>query len=96
MCDTFLVQGRLTASGRTTLAKNSDREPNEAQYLETFAAADHAPGSNVRCTYIEIPQVAHTHAMTGLRPWWMCLETYWRPAGSGGSFLGKAMCRSAR
>ena len=71
MCDTFIVQGRLMASGRTTLAKNSDREPNEAQYLETFAAADHAPGGMVRCTYIEIPQVAHTHPMIGSRPWWM-------------------------
>ncbi len=71
MCDTFLVHGRLTATGRTTLAKNSDREPNEAQYLETFAAADHAPGAQLRCTYIEIPQVARTHAMIGSRPWWM-------------------------
>jgi secernin len=71
MCDTFIVQGRLMATGRTTLAKNSDREPNEAQYLETFAAADHAAGAKVRCTYIEIPQVAHTHAMIGSRPWWM-------------------------
>ncbi|HVT50362.1 MAG TPA: C69 family dipeptidase [Dongiaceae bacterium] len=71
MCDTFIVQGRLMESGRTTLAKNSDREPNEAQYLETFAAADHAPGATLRCTYIEIPQVAHTYAMIGSRPWWM-------------------------
>jgi dipeptidase len=71
MCDTFIVQGRLMASGRTTLAKNSDREPNEAQYLETFAAADHAPGGTLRCTYVEIPQVAHTYAMIGSRPWWM-------------------------
>jgi dipeptidase len=71
MCDTFIVQGRLMASGRTTLAKNSDREPNEAQYLETFAAADHASGSTVRCTYIEISQVARTHAVIGSRPWWM-------------------------
>jgi dipeptidase len=71
MCDTFIVHGRLTATGRTTLAKNSDREPNEAQYLETFEAADHAPGAMLRCTYIEIPQVARTHAMIGSRPWWM-------------------------
>ena len=71
MCDTFIVHGRLTASGHTTLAKNSDREPNEAQYLEKFAAADHAPGEIVRCTYIEIPQVPHTYAMVGSRPWWM-------------------------
>jgi secernin len=71
MCDTFIVLGGLTATGRTTLAKNSDREPNEAQYLETFAAAAHAPGAVLRCTYIEIPQVARTYAVIGSRPWWM-------------------------
>lgn len=71
MCDTFVIRGRLAQSGRTTLAKNSDREPNEAQYLTRSEAADHAPGSRVRCTYIEVPQVAHTYAVLGSRPWWM-------------------------
>ncbi|WP_395022348.1 C69 family dipeptidase [Dongia sp.] len=71
MCDTFVIRSRLAQSGRTTLAKNSDREPNEAQYLTRSEAADHAPGSTVRCTYIEVPQVAHTHALLGSRPWWM-------------------------
>lgn len=71
MCDTFVIRSRLAQSGRTTLAKNSDREPNEAQYLTRAAAADHAPGSTVRCTYIAVPQVAHTYAVLGSRPWWM-------------------------
>ena len=71
MCDTFVVQGRLMASGHTTLAKNSDREPNEAQYLTRVEAADHRPGSRVRCTYVEVSQVAHTYAVLGSRPWWM-------------------------
>jgi dipeptidase len=71
MCDTFVIHGRLAQSGRTTLAKNSDREPNEAQYLTETKAADHAHGSFVRCTYIEVPQAAHTHAVLGSRPWWM-------------------------
>jgi dipeptidase len=71
MCDTFVIRSRLAQSGRTTLAKNSDREPNEAQYLTRSEAADHAPGSKVHCTYIEVPQVAHTYALLGSRPWWM-------------------------
>ena len=71
MCDTFVVLGGLAASGCTMLAKNSDREPNEAQYLTRVAARDHAPGSTVRCTYVELPQAAHTHAVLGSRPWWM-------------------------
>lgn len=71
MCDTMLVMGGLTDSGRTIFAKNSDREPNEAQYLERVPARDHAPGSVLRTTYVEIPQVARTHAHIGSRPWWM-------------------------
>jgi dipeptidase len=71
MCDTFVIRSRLAQSGRTTLAKNSDREPNEAQYLTRTEAADHAPEASVRCTYIEVPQAAHTYAVLGSRPWWM-------------------------
>ncbi|CAM5761433.1 hypothetical protein LMIY3S_00137 [Labrys miyagiensis] len=71
MCDTMIVLANLTASGRTTLAKNSDREPNEAQYLTQVPAADHAQGSRISCTYVDIPQVAHTYAVIGSRPWWM-------------------------
>lgn len=71
MCDTMIALGALTASGRVTLAKNSDREPNEAQYLTQVSAADHAPGSSLKCTYIEIPQAAHTYAVIGSRPWWI-------------------------
>lgn len=71
MCDTMIAMGSITASGRVLLAKNSDREPNEAQYLTRTPAADHAPGSRVRMTYVDIPQVPHTYAHVGSRPWWM-------------------------
>ncbi|MDK3016570.1 C69 family dipeptidase [Pseudodonghicola flavimaris] len=71
MCDTMIALGSITASGRVLLAKNSDREPNEAQYLTRTAAADHPPGSRVRMTYVDIPQVPHTYAHVGSRPWWM-------------------------
>jgi hypothetical protein len=52
-------------------AKNSDRDANEAQVLEWVAAADHAAGAEVACTWISIPQVPHTHAVVLSRPWWM-------------------------
>jgi dipeptidase len=60
----------LTDDG-VLFAKNSDREPNEAQSPDWQPARDHAPGSTVRCTWIEIPQVERTHAVLLSRPWWM-------------------------
>lgn len=71
MCDTIVVPAELTEDGVTLFAKNSDREPNEAQYIEMIPSADNADGSTLTCTYIEIPQVAHTHAVILSRPFWM-------------------------
>ncbi len=67
MCDTLVS---LTGDG-VLFAKNSDRDPNEAQVLQWYPAADHAPGNDVACTWISIPQVAHTHAVLVSQPWWM-------------------------
>jgi secernin len=71
MCDTMVVLASASASGRAMLAKNSDREPNEAQYMTQASAGRHESGSRVSCTYVDIPQVARTHAVMGSRPWWM-------------------------
>jgi len=68
MCDTIVATGDVTADGVTLFAKNSDREPNEAQHLYFSPAADHPAGARVRCTYIEIPQVAHTYAVLLSKP----------------------------
>lgn len=67
MCDTFV----LRADTGMVLAKNSDRDPNEAQLWEWTAAADHEPGARVRTTYADLPQAARTHATVVSRPWWM-------------------------
>ena len=66
MCDTLVS---LTPDG-VLFAKNSDRDPNEAQVLRWFGAAQHEPG-DVRCTWISIPQVAHTNAVVLSQPWWI-------------------------
>ncbi len=67
MCDTLVVVG----DGRFVFAKNSDRDPNEAQLLEWHPQRDHPAGERVRCTWIEVAQVSHTHAVLISRPFWM-------------------------
>ena len=71
MCDTIVAPPEATADGVTLFGKNSDRDPNEAQSVCFIQVADHAPDSVVKCTYIEIPQVAHTHAVLLSKPFWM-------------------------
>ncbi len=70
MCDSLVALGSATADGAVLFAKNSDRPAAEAQPLVQHAAARHAPGARVRCTYIEIPQVAETARLIGSRPYW--------------------------
>jgi dipeptidase len=71
MCDTVVALGNVTADGVTVFGKNSDREPNEAHHLLRMPAARHAPGSRVKCTYIEIPQVEQTYTVLLARPFWI-------------------------
>ena len=67
MCDTMAI----VEAGRVLFAKNSDRDPNEAQYLEWHPRQSHAAGSTVRCTWIEIPQAEETCAILISRPSWL-------------------------
>lgn len=71
MCDTAVALGNATADGSVILAKNSDRHPNEAHELVSIPRRSHPAGSVVRCTYVEIPEVAETNAVLLARPFWI-------------------------
>jgi dipeptidase len=71
VCDTLVAIGNATADGSVILAKNSDREPNEAQALTYVPRTRHDAGSKLKCTYIEIPQAAETFEVLLCRPFWM-------------------------
>lgn len=67
MCDTMAI---VRAEG-VLFAKNSDRDPNEAQGLEWHPRAEHPAGATLRCTWIDVPQARETHAILISRPCWM-------------------------
>lgn len=71
MCDTLVAVGKATADGSVILAKNSDRQPNEAHVLAHLPRARHAPGSRVQCTYIDVPQVSETNEVLLSKPFWI-------------------------
>lgn len=71
MCDTLVAAQTITKDKVNIFAKNSDRKPNEGQYLVSFPAKEHTAGEELQCTYISIPQVEKTHAVLLSQPFWM-------------------------
>ena len=71
MCDTFVAMRESTRDGSILFGKNSDREPNEAHEVIMLPAADYPAGDSLKCTYISIPQVRHTHAVLLCKPFWI-------------------------
>ena len=71
MCDTMVALAGTTAQGTCLFAKNSDREPEEAQAVEIIPGRRYAPGDTVRATYITIPQVERTWTVLLSRPFWI-------------------------
>lgn len=71
MCDTAVVLAHQTKDNCVYFAKNSDREPNEAQYLQIVSGSKYKAGETVRCTYIDIPQARKTYTVLLSKPKWM-------------------------
>jgi secernin len=70
-CDTMVATATATADRSVIFAKNSDRHPEECQHLRLYPARDWAPGASVRCQYVTLPQVRHTHRVLGSQPFWL-------------------------
>jgi dipeptidase len=67
MCDTQVIR-----SGHVTLfAKNSDREPEEPQYIRYYPAVRGDATPTVEATYIKVEQVPDRHALILSQPSWI-------------------------
>jgi len=65
VCDTVCKIGE----GVTFFAKNSDREPNEAQYVEYYPSFSRE--KSVKATYMEVEYDGRVNAIIISRPFWM-------------------------
>jgi dipeptidase len=70
MCDTLVATPDYTASGTMILAKNSDREPNEAQVVVRYPRTRQKQ-KGLKTTFIQIPQVKETHEVILSKPFQM-------------------------
>ncbi len=70
MCDTLVAVGSATVDKTTVFGKNSDRPYREVQNLIYIPHQDHSE-DEVKCTYIQIPQVPETYAVLLCQPYWM-------------------------
>jgi dipeptidase len=71
MCDTFVATPSVTAQKRLILAKNSDREPNEAQAIVRVPRQKFASGATQQTTFIRVPAVSETAEVLLSKPFQM-------------------------
>lgn len=71
MCDSMIASPAATRYDSSLFAKNSDRPPNEAQFLDWIPEGTHPTGQRLQCTYLDIPQIQQTQGVLLSRPYWM-------------------------
>jgi secernin len=67
MCDTLAIRH----DGVVYFAKNSDREPGEAQLVVRVPPVVNDTRKKLKATYIEIDQMANRHGVILSKPFWM-------------------------
>lgn len=70
MCDTFCALPEVTRNRSVILAKSSDCEVNEAQYIYRVRARKPSKGELIRAAHIVIPQVDTTYEAVISRSFW--------------------------
>lgn len=70
MCDTLVALPDYTKNKSLIFAKNSDREPDEAQSIVHFPRIKHSE-SLLQCTFIRIPQIEETYEIMVSKPFQM-------------------------
>ncbi|AWL08254.1 Secernin-1 [Aquirufa nivalisilvae] len=70
MCDTFYSPSHRNVYGNSILAKNSDREPNEAQQIVRFPAQSR-PEKRVQATFIAVDCPEQVHEVILSKPFHM-------------------------
>ncbi|TGL09958.1 peptidase C69 [Leptospira levettii] len=71
MCDTSLATEKFTKTQKRIFAKNSDREPNEAQSILHMPRMEYPKDSILKTTFIEIPQTSVTYEVFLSKPFHM-------------------------
>jgi dipeptidase len=70
-CDTLVATATGTTDKSVIFAKNSDRLPDECQHLRVYPARDWEKDATLRCQYVTVDQVRHTHRVLGSQPFWL-------------------------
>ncbi|NHJ40319.1 MAG: peptidase U34 [Asgard group archaeon] len=71
MCDSLVALGNSTKNGNVIFAKNSDRQPDEPAEILHIPRKKFPKGSEVKTTYIEIPQIRETYEILLCKPIWI-------------------------
>uniref|UniRef100_A0AAZ3QQS7 Secernin-2 n=1 Tax=Oncorhynchus tshawytscha TaxID=74940 RepID=A0AAZ3QQS7_ONCTS len=70
-CDCFVSLPPGSQGDHVIFGKNSDCPRDEVQEVLYYPATSHPSGTMLECTYIQIPQAEHTHAVVLSRPPWL-------------------------